>query len=44
MLLSLFELLDALIEASDEVDELLSGVLLWLLWLLDIVHDKERER
>jgi len=42
-LLSL-ELLDALIEASDEVDELLSGVLLWLLWLLDIVHDKERER
>ena len=41
-LLSL-ELLDALVEGSDDVDELLSGVLLWLLWL-DIVHDKGRER
>ena len=45
MLLSLFELLDAEVEFTDEVNELLGRLLLLLLlWWLDIFHSKEREK
>ena len=45
MFLSLFELLDAEVEFTDEVNELLGRLLLLLLlWWLDIFQSKEREK